>query len=77
MPNRRIFTDPTLKYWRVKLSETIGTVTVQGWVRHIWAKDKQEAATKAIVFHMKRNPGARPLLKVVERETYDGPIRLS
>jgi len=76
MARRIIIPDPTLKYWRVKLTETIGLLTVEGWIRHIWAKSKEEAATKALLFHMRKNPGSRPHLQAVELEPYSHPIQI-
>jgi len=80
MPNRIIIPDPSLNYYRVKLTETVGTgdtaVIIEGWVRHVWAKDRYEAASKALLFHMKRNKGSQPRLVAVELETYSRPIEI-
>lgn len=76
MANRIIIPNTKFKYWRVKLTETVGGVTMEGWIRHIWAEDKPIAAKKALLFHMKRNPGSQPRLLAVELEPYSKPIEI-
>lgn len=80
MAKRIVIHNTSIHYFRVKLSETIGTgaaaVNLEGWIRHVWAKDKQEAAMKALMFHMRKNPGTEPRLVAVEREDYDRPLEI-
>lgn len=80
MSNRKLILDPQWQYYRVLLQETIGidagAVHIDCWVRHIWAHTKPEAAQKAILFHLKKNPGSGPKIKAVEFESYSGPIRI-
>lgn len=63
-----------MTYWRVKLSETVAGVTMEGWIRHIPANEKREAAEKALLQHMTKNQGSRPSLVSVELEDYSKPI---
>jgi len=80
MAKRIIISDPQWKYYRVKLTQTIGTgaaaVIIEGWIRHIWAHDRNEAAIKAILFHLKRNPGTEPHLETIELEPYSRSIQI-
>ncbi len=67
---------PGLVFYRVKLVETVALLVVEGWIRYIPAQDKQQAARKALLWHMKRNPGSRPSLAQVELEPESRPIQI-
>lgn len=56
------------RYWRVKLTETIGGQTVEGWVRFIPANSAQEAREKAVRYVQKKMPGANPSIVGADEE---------
>lgn len=55
-------------YWRVKLIETVGGTTLEGWVRFVPALTAVEAKAKALAFIKKRTPGANPTPVMAEQE---------
>jgi hypothetical protein len=67
---------PDIKFWKVKLASQEGQQVFEGYVRHIPAKDEQEAARKALLFAMRTYRGMLPRLVAIEREFYDRPIQI-
>ena len=55
-------------YWRVKCSETVGGITLEGWVRFIPAETAAGAKAKAVRFLKKKAPGSNPTAVTADQE---------
>lgn len=68
--------DPTKKYWRAILMETVGEVNIRCIMHDIPADNESEAGLKAALRYMERNPEATFRVKQVDLEPYSKPIQL-
>lgn len=77
LDGRRIVVPPPgTRFFAVTLKQKVGLLTIKAKIRHVNAKDKEEAGLKALMFHLRRNPGTEPTIVSIELEHYDRAIQL-
>lgn len=73
---RPLMIDPTKKYWRAILVESVGEVNITCIMHDIPADNKAEAGLKATLRYIENNPEASFRVKQVDLEPYSKPIQV-